>query len=95
MSDNSVPLTELRGEGLADRRPDFAAGGRDWRTPPLWGLGLSKTVNGSSVLLHDGRARNVTEAILWHGGEAQASRDAFARLSKDDRDALVAFLESI
>ncbi len=93
------PYTDLllhdMGEGLADRRPDFAAGGRDWRTPPLWGLGLSKTVNGSSVLLHDGRARNVTEAILWHGGEAQASRDAFARLSKGDRDALVAFLESI
>ena len=93
------PYTDLllhdMGEGLADRRPDFAAGGRDWRTPPLWGLGLSKTVNGSSVLLHDGRARNVTEAILWHGGEAQASRDGFAGLSKGDRDALMAFLESI
>jgi len=83
------------GEGLADNRPDFAASGRDWRTPPLWGLGLSKTVNGSSVLLHDGRARNVMEAILWHGGEAQGSRDGFAALSKADRDALVAFLESI
>jgi len=83
------------GEGLADNRPDFAAGGRDWRTPPLWGLGLSKTVNGSSVLLHDGRARNVTEAILWHAGEAQAARDAFAGLSRADRAALIAFLESI
>ncbi|MCC7547885.1 MAG: c-type cytochrome [Burkholderiales bacterium] len=83
------------GEGLADHRPDFAAGGRDWRTPPLWGLGLSKTVSGSSVLLHDGRARDVTEAILWHGGEAQGARDAFARLSKDERDALIAFLHAI
>ena len=83
------------GEGLADHRPDFAAGGRDWRTPPLWGLGLSKTVNGSGVLLHDGRARNVMEAILWHGGEALRSRNAFAALSKADRDALVAFVNAI
>ncbi len=83
------------GEGLADHRPDYAAGGRDWRTPPLWGLGLSKTVNGSTALLHDGRARSFIEAVLWHGGEAQRSRDAFAALSKRDRDALVAFLEAI
>lgn len=83
------------GEGLADGRPDFAAGPRDWRTPPLWGIGLSAQVNGSTNLLHDGRARNVTEAILWHGGEAQRSRDAFARLGKDDRDALVAFVNSL
>jgi CxxC motif-containing protein (DUF1111 family) len=83
------------GEGLADHRPDFAAGGRDWRTAPLWGLGLSKTVNGGTALLHDGRARNITEAILWHGGEAQASRDEFARLSRAEREALVAFLEAI
>jgi CxxC motif-containing protein (DUF1111 family) len=83
------------GDGLADHRPDYAASGRDWRTPPLWGLGLSRTVNGSTVLLHDGRARNVTEAILWHGGEAQRARDAFARLSKQDRDALIAFVNAI
>ncbi len=83
------------GEGLADGRPDFRAGPRDWRTPPLWGLGLSGTVNGSTALLHDGRARNVTEAILWHGGQAQASRDAFSNLSKADREALVRFVESI
>jgi CxxC motif-containing protein (DUF1111 family) len=93
------PYTDLllhdMGEGLADHRPDFAAGGRDWRTPPLWGLGLSATVNGSAVLLHDGRARNVTEAILWHGGEAQAARDAFAALSRADREALAAFLNAI
>ena len=83
------------GEALADGRPDFQAGPRDWRTPPLWGLGLSRIVNGSSVLLHDGRARNVTEAILWHGGEAQISRDAFANMPREDRDALVYFVESI
>ena len=93
------PYTDLllhdMGEGLADHRPDFAASGRDWRTPPLWGLGLSRTVNGSAVLLHDGRARNVVEAILWHGGEAQRARDAFAALPKTEREALVAFLNAI
>jgi len=83
------------GEGLADHRPEFAAGGRDWRTPPLWGMGLSRTVNGSVALLHDGRARNATEAILWHGGEAQAARDAFSQLRKQDREALLAFLDAI
>lgn len=83
------------GEGLADNRPDFAAGGRDWRTPALWGLGLSKTVNGGAALLHDGRARTVVEAILWHGGEAQRARDAFAALSKADRAALAAFVNAI
>ena len=93
------PYTDLllhdMGEGLADQRPEFAASGRDWRTPPLWGLGLSRIVNGSGVMLHDGRARNATEAILWHGGEAQASRESFERLSKRDRDALLAFLNAI
>ena len=83
------------GEGLADGRPDVGAGPRDWRTPPLWGIGLSAQVNGSTNLLHDGRARNVTEAILWHGGEAQPARDAFAGLNKDERDALVAFVNSL
>jgi CxxC motif-containing protein (DUF1111 family) len=93
------PYTDLllhdMGEALSDGRPDFQAGPRDWRTPPLWGLGLSKIVNGSSVLLHDGRARNVTEAILWHGGEAEASRDAFVNMSREDREALVYFVKSI
>jgi CxxC motif-containing protein (DUF1111 family) len=85
------------GEGLADNRPDFKAGGRDWRTQPLWGLGLAKTVLGTEYapMLHDGRARNATEAILWHGGEAGVSRDAFSRMSKIDRDALLFYLESI
>ena len=83
------------GDDLADGRPDFQAGPRDWRTPALWGLGLSETVTGRSTLLHDGRARNVTEAILWHGGEAQISREAFGRMSKEDREALVKFVEAI
>ena len=83
------------GEELADGRPDFGAGPRDWRTPPLWGLGLSETVNGSTAMLHDGRARDATEAVLWHGGEAAASREAFRNLSKTDRAALLKFLDSI
>ncbi len=83
------------GEELADGRPDFKAGPRDWRTPPLWGLGLSQTVSGSTAMLHDGRARNVTEAILWHGGEAEVSRDAFRNLTKAQREALVRFVEAI
>jgi CxxC motif-containing protein (DUF1111 family) len=83
------------GEALADGRPDFRAGPRDWRTPALWGLGLSQTVNGSTAMLHDGRARNVTEAILWHGGEAEPARDIFRNMPKADREALLKFLESI
>lgn len=83
------------GEGLADNRPEAQASGSEWRTPPLWGLGYTKTVNGHTFLLHDGRARDVVEAILWHGGEAQKSRDAFAGLSKTDRDAIAAFLNSL
>ena len=83
------------GEALADGRPDFRAGPRDWRTPALWGLGLSQAVNGSAVLLHDGRARNATEAILWHGGEAEPAREIFRNMPKADREALLKFLESI
>jgi CxxC motif-containing protein (DUF1111 family) len=93
------PYTDLllhdMGEGLADHRPAFAASGREWRTPPLWGLGLVPTVNGHRFLLHDGRARGHAEAILWHGGEAQPSREAFRRMSAADRQALIAFLESL
>ncbi len=93
------PYTDLlvhdMGDGLADGRPDYKAGPRDWRTAPLWGIGLSKQVNGSTNLLHDGRARDVTEAILWHGGEAKAAREAFAGFSRADRDALVAFVNSL
>jgi CxxC motif-containing protein (DUF1111 family) len=83
------------GEGLADHRPAFEASGREWRTPPLWGLGLIAKVNGHSFLLHDGRARNPVEAILWHGGEAYASRERFRAMSTQDRAALVAFLEAL
>jgi CxxC motif-containing protein (DUF1111 family) len=83
------------GENLADGRPDFKAGPRDWRTAPLWGLGVSAQVNGSTNLLHDGRARNVLEAILWHGGEAKKSRDAFSGFSKEEREALITFVNSI
>jgi CxxC motif-containing protein (DUF1111 family) len=93
------PYTDLllhdMGEELADGRPEFLAGPRDWRTTPLWGLGLRESVNGNANLLHDGRARTITEAILWHGGEAEVSRDAFLRMPKPDREALLAFLESL
>jgi CxxC motif-containing protein (DUF1111 family) len=83
------------GEDLADGRPDYRAGPRDWRTPALWGLGLSETVSGALALLHDGRARGVAEAILWHGGEAQAAKEVFRAMPKADREALVKFVESI
>jgi CxxC motif-containing protein (DUF1111 family) len=93
------PYTDLllhdMGEGLADGRPDFRAGGRDWRTPPLWGLGLRAQVNGNRGLLHDGRARTLAEAVLWHGGEAAGSRESFRQLPAEDRAALFAFLESL
>jgi len=83
------------GEGLADHRPEGQAGGLEWRTPPLWGIGLTQTVSGHSFFLHDGRARNLTEAILWHGGEAQPSRDAFAAMSAKQREDLLVFLQSL
>ncbi|WP_244522965.1 di-heme oxidoredictase family protein [Devosia sp. YR412] len=83
------------GEGLADHRPEGLADGYEWRTPPLWGIGLTKLVSGHTFFLHDGRARSLTEAILWHGGEAQAARDGFADMSQTTRDDLIAFLESL
>ena len=93
------PYTDLLlhdlGEELSDHRPVFAASGSEWRTPPLWGIGLIPKVNGHSFLLHDGRARNLTEAILWHGGEASASRDEFHALPKADRQVLIEFIESL
>lgn len=93
------PYTDLLlhdlGDGLADHRPEGDATGREWRTPPLWGLGLLPTVNGHQRLLHDGRARGVAEAILWHGGEAAASSAAFRALPASDRAALAAFLNSL
>ncbi|GEO83716.1 thiol oxidoreductase [Ciceribacter naphthalenivorans] len=83
------------GEGLADGQQVGDATGSEWRTAPLWGIGLTKEVNGHTFFLHDGRARSLTEAILWHGGEAQTARDSFAALVSDDRKALIAFLESL
>jgi CxxC motif-containing protein (DUF1111 family) len=93
------PYTDLllhdMGAGLADERPVFKANGREWRTPPLWGIGLVQKVNGHKFFLHDGRARGFAEAILWHGGEAESAREKFRGLSKAEREALIAFLESL
>lgn len=74
---------------------DHLAGPREWRTPPLWGIGLLEAVNGHTQLLHDGRARDLVEAILWHGGEAEAPKQRFMALPREDRDAVVAFLRSL
>jgi CxxC motif-containing protein (DUF1111 family) len=93
------PYTDLllhdMGDGLADRHTEFEAMGREWRTPPLWGLGLTKRINGHYNFLHDGRARSLLEAILWHGGEGQASRDRVINMKQTDRTALLRFLESL
>ncbi len=93
------PYTDLLlhdlGAGLADGRPDHAASGGDWRTPPLWGLGLAQAANPTARFLHDGRARTLTEAILWHAGEAQKSRDRFRAMTAADREALLRFLDSL
>lgn len=83
------------GEGLADHRPVGDASGREWRTPPLWGIGLTETVNNHTRFLHDGRARNLLEAILWHDGEAKHARDTVVALSPRDRRSLIRFLESL
>ena len=94
-----APFTDLLlhdlGEGLADGRPDFLAGGSEWRTAPLWSLGLVPVVNGHSLYLHDGRARSLEEAILWHGGEAAAQQRAFRSLPAPERAALLAFLDTL
>lgn len=83
------------GQGLSDDRPSYRASGNEWRTPPLWGIGLVEKVNGHTRFLHDGRARNYKEAILWHGGEATEVRERFERLPSRERRALIAFLESL
>ncbi|OLF51630.1 di-heme oxidoredictase family protein [Pseudomonas chlororaphis] len=83
------------GDGLADNRSEFQAGGRDWRTPPLWGIGLTQTVSGHTQFLHDGRARNLLEAVLWHGGEAQAAQQQVLSFNAEQRAALLAFLNSL
>ena len=93
------PYTDLllhdMGEGLADQRPEFQASGQDWRTPPLWGIGLTQVVSGHTRFLHDGRARDIMEAVLWHSGEAEASKQQVLKFSQDDRQALLAFLNSL
>ncbi len=83
------------GPGLDDDYPSGLAMGCEWRTTPLWGIGLQELVNGHTYFLHDGRARNLTEAIMWHDGEGAASRILFSRMTKDDRDALISFLKSL
>jgi len=93
------PYTDLllhdMGEGLADNRPEFEASGREWRTPPLWGIGLTQAVSGHTQFLHDGRARNLLEAILWHGGEAEKARQIVLGYDQNERTALLSFLESL
>ncbi|ANW96337.1 thiol oxidoreductase [Wenyingzhuangia fucanilytica] len=83
------------GSDLADNRADFLAEGNEWRTQPLWGLGMIETVNNHTFLLHDGRARNIEEAILWHGGEAETAKNNFKKLSKTERLQLLKFLNSL
>ncbi len=93
------PYTDLllhdMGAGLADGRPDGLATGSEWRTSPLWGIGLTETVNGHTRFLHDGRARNLAEAILWHGGEAAPAMERYRELPRRERDELLAFLRSL
>lgn len=83
------------GPQLADGRPDGEASGSEWRTAPLWGLGRSAEIAGEAFYLHDGRARSIEESILWHGGEAAQSQAIFVGLNREDREALLAFLESL
>lgn len=93
------PYTDLllhdMGEGLADNRPVGQASGREWKTPPLWGIGAAKKVTPGTGFLHDGRADSLLEAILWHGGEAETSQRAVMQMSNDERDALLTFIESL
>lgn len=93
------PYTDMllhdMGEGLADHRPEGRATGTEWRTAPLWGIGLTEQVSGHAQFLHDGRARSLLEAILWHGGEAQAARDRVVTMPTEDRAALIRFLETL
>lgn len=93
------PYTDMllhdMGEGLADGQQVGLANGQEWRTPPLWGIGLTETVSDHTFFLHDGRARNLTEAIVWHGGEAETSKNSFMELDKSERDNLIDFLESL
>ncbi|EGR0059150.1 c-type cytochrome [Vibrio vulnificus] len=93
------PYTDLllhdMGPGLADNRQEYLANGQEWRTPPLWGIGYTQEVNDHTYFLHDGRARNLMEAVLWHGGEAEAAKQNVLKMSAKERDALIAFLNSL
>lgn len=93
------PYTDLllhdMGEALADHRPDYQATGREWRTPPLWGIGLAKKIEPRAGFLHDGRARNLLEAVLWHDGEAANAAQAVKKMNSSDRISLLKFLESL
>jgi CxxC motif-containing protein (DUF1111 family) len=93
------PYTDLLlhdvGDLLTDARRDFTAAGVEWRTPPLWGLGLVQQVSPDATFLHDGRARTLAEAILWHGGEARLAREAFRLAPRAQRDALIGFLQTL
>ena len=93
------PYTDMllhdMGDALADNRNEFLANGKEWKTRPLWGIGLTAITSGHTGFLHDGRARNLTEAILWHGGEAERSKNSFIALSTEDREALIQFLKSL
>lgn len=100
LSNQSIwPYSDLllhdMGSELADNRPEFLASGQEWRTPPLWGIGLAQTVNPLAGFLHDGRARTLQEAILWHGGEAEQARDTYASMPASHRSELIRFLESL
>jgi CxxC motif-containing protein (DUF1111 family) len=93
------PYTNLllhdMGVELADNMGEGGASGSEWRTPPLWNIGLTEGVSGGESYLHDGRARTLEEAILWHGGEAESSKESFRNLSASERDNLVKFLKSL
>lgn len=94
-----APYTDLllhdMGPELTDHRPDFAASGSEWRTPALWGIGLAKQVEPNTGFLHDGRARTILEAILWHGGEAEAAKEVVRAMTPEEREALLSFIESL
>jgi CxxC motif-containing protein (DUF1111 family) len=93
------PYTDLlvhdMGKGLSDQSVEDLAGAGEWRTPPLWGIGLIEVVNGHTELLHDGRARNIEEAILWHSGEGKNSQEKFKSLTKEERTNLITFIKSL
>jgi len=93
------PYTDMllhdMGPGLADNRPEYLANGQEWRTQPLWGIGYTQEVNDHTYFLHDGRARNLMEAVLWHGGEAEAAKQNVLKFNQKERDALIAFLNSL